>query len=38
MTRLARDGAISLVASGVMQLLNVASGVVIARSLGPAAH
>jgi O-antigen/teichoic acid export membrane protein len=34
--RLARDGAISLVASGVMQLLNVVSGIVIARSLGPA--
>src|SRR5215472_12860634 len=34
--RLARDGAISLVASGAMQLLNVVSGVVIARSLGPA--
>src|SRR5437899_2792632 len=34
--RLARDGVISLVASGVMQLLNVVSGIVIARSLGPA--
>jgi len=34
--RLARDGVVSLVASGVLQLLNVVSGIVIARSLGPA--
>jgi O-antigen/teichoic acid export membrane protein len=33
--RLARDAAVSLMASGVTQLLNVLSGVLIARSLGP---
>lgn len=34
--RLARDGVVSLVASGVVQVLNVVSGILIARSLGPA--
>src|SRR6266851_4167131 len=35
-SRLGWDGAVSLVASGLVQLLNVVSGIVIARSLGPA--